>query len=129
VIDYDPLGIDEIDRDHREILSLFEETTKLVNNRSEDRSIIRYMDLILKMLRAHANLEESIMRENGILDPKHVLEHSRYILDLDAQKNQLEFELKRFQVLWNDTLQTMLLKDFTILDGKLAAELTKPKSS
>jgi hemerythrin-like metal-binding protein len=120
---YVPLGIAEIDKGHEEILSIISELNKLINNRSEDKAIIKYLDLLLKTLEVHNALEQNLMNENNLNDPEHTLEHQRFMLELDSNRQQLEFELKRFQVLWNDSIQTLLLRDFTILDGKLAQAL------
>jgi hemerythrin len=95
-IEWDPgleIGIEEIDRQHRELFRRLDRLLEAVRARNARAEIPRLLEFLADYVVTHFTAEEHLMRSKGYPDlPAHKAEHDGFLTELEALKKQYALE-------------------------------------
>jgi len=96
MLEFDPLlltGIDDIDRQHRELFERLGALLDAARNRSSREELLRLVEFLARYVDEHFSAERREMERTGY--PKaeaHLLEHGQFVKEIDSLRIELARE-------------------------------------
>lgn len=97
-------GHEQIDQEHNELIYMLNGLSSVISRRTEDKTIIKFFDNLIKSAEYHIKNEEQLMLESDYPDLKiHKEEHILILEELKQLKNKLQTEIFEFKAQFAST--------------------------
>lgn len=96
----------ELDQQHKDIFTIIDRISVLIENRTEDASLVKYLDLLLNITAKHYKFEEELINQfKPSLAEEHIEQHRKILLYIHNLRNKIQAEIVEHNLLYSETLK------------------------
>lgn len=96
----------ELDQQHKDIFTIIDRISVLIENRIEDASLVKYLDLLLNITARHYKFEEELMSQfKPSLAEEHIEQHRKTLLCIHNLRNKIQAEIVEHNLLYSEALK------------------------
>ena len=96
----------ELDQQHKDIFTIIDRISVLIENRTEDTSLVKYLDLLLNVTAKHYKFEEELISQfKPSLAEEHIEQHRKTLLYIHNLRNKIQAEIVEHNLLYSEALK------------------------
>ena len=96
----------ELDQQHKDLFNIIDRISVLIENRTEDATLVKYLDMLLNFTAKHYKFEEQLIQKfRPTLAEEHIEQHRKTLLCIHNLRNKIQAEIVEHNLLYSEALK------------------------